>query len=341
MKSRERFLKACNCEPLDRPPIWVMRQAGRHLPEYRALKETYTFHQLVQTPDLAVEVTMQPVRRYGVDAAIVFSDILVIPEAMGQPYHFRDAGGIQMDYRINGASDIDKLDASAVRERLDYVAQTLRLMREELGDETALIGFGGAPWTLATYMVEGGSSRDYRLAKELFYTDRPLFDALMQKITDAAIEYFEMQIECGVDAIQIFDSWGGVLSPDAFEPASAAWMRQITDAIAGRVPVIVFSKGAHEQIDALVGTNPNVLGVSWTTDLADYRRQLPENVGVQGNLEPVLMNTNPELVRAEATRLLESMRGLNGHIFNLGHGISPHAKPENMTALVDTVQAFE
>ncbi len=341
MKSRERFIKACNCEPLDRPPIWVMRQAGRHLPEYRALKEQYTFHQLVQTPDLAVEVTMQPIRRYGMDAAIVFSDILVIPEAMGQPYHFREQGGIQMEYAIKSAEDIEKLEPGAIRERLKYVADTLKLMREELGDETALIGFGGAPWTLATYMVEGGSSRDYRLAKELYFNNRPLFDTLMTKISDALIEYFEMQIECGVDAIQLFDSWGGVLGPQEFGPASAVWMKRVTDAIKDKVNVIVFAKNAHEHKEQLISTNPNILGASWTTDLATFRRALPDNIGVQGNLEPVLLNTSPELVQKEATRILESMRGLNGHIFNLGHGISPHAKPENMTALVETVQGFK
>ncbi len=340
MKSRERFRRACLCEPLDRPPLWVMRQAGRHLPEYRELKTKYTFHELVQTPELAHEVTMQPIRRYGMDAAIMFSDILVIPEAMGQPYEFRDGGGIEMAYRIESKADIDRLDGSAIEERLDYVAQTLRLLRKTLGDETALIGFGGSPWTLATYMVEGGSSKDYSRAKRLFYTEREQFDALMEKITEALIAYFKMQIREGVDAIQIFDSWGGVLAPNAFWEASAKWMARISEAVRDEVPVIVFSKGSHENVSDLVRTKPNVLGADWTTSLANFRDKLPEKIGVQGNLDPVILQTTPEIVRRETTEILESMRGKTGHIFNLGHGISPAAKIENMEALVSTVQEF-
>jgi uroporphyrinogen decarboxylase len=340
MKSRERFRRACLCEPLDRPPIWVMRQAGRHLPEYRELKTKYTFHELVQTPELAHEVTMQPIRRYGMDAAIMFSDILVIPEAMGQPYEFRDGGGIEMAYRIETKNDIDRLDASAIEERLDYVAQTLRLLRKTLGDETALIGFGGSPWTLATYMVEGGSSKDYSRAKRLFYTEREQFDALMEKITEALIAYFKMQIREGVDAIQIFDSWGGVLAPNSFWEASAKWMARISEAVRDEVPVIVFSKGSHQNVSDLVRTRPNMLGADWTTSLVDFRNKLPDNIGVQGNLDPVILQTTPAIVRRETTEILESMRGKTGHVFNLGHGISPAAKIENMEALVSTVQEF-
>lgn len=340
MKCRERFQKACRCEPVDRPPVWVMRQAGRHLPEYRALKETYSFHELVQTPELAVEVTLQPVERYGMDAAIVFSDILVIPEALGQPYHFRDVGGIGMEYRIETRAQVDKLDPSGIRDKLGYVGETLQLLRRKLGDDHALIGFGGSPWTLATYMVEGGSSRDYRLAKELYLTDRQTFDAMMSTITEALIEYFQMQIEAGVDAIQIFDSWGGVLTPPAYREASAKWMGQIVEAIDGEVPVIVFSKGALGQLDSILETKPDVVGVDWTVDMRAIRDATGPNVGVQGNMDPVFMNTTPELVRAEMMRILESMRGTTGHIVNLGHGISPHARIECMQALVDTVQEF-
>lgn len=320
--------------------MWVMRQAGRHLPEYRALKEQYTFHELVQTPELAHEVTMQPIRRYGMDAAILFSDILVIPEAMGQRYEFRGKGGIEMAFRVETRADIDRLEVDGVEERLDYVTQTLKLLRATLGDETALIGFGGAPWTLATYMVEGGSSKDYSHAKRMFYTDREAFEALMEKVTEASIRYFKAQVAAGADAIQLFDSWGGVLAPDAFWDASAKWMARITEALGGKVPVIVFSKGAHERVDELLKTRPNILGADWTTRLSDFRRQLPENVGVQGNLDPVLLETNPATVRQEVTQLLESMRGLNGHIFNLGHGIAPSASIANMEALVQTVREF-
>lgn len=340
LTGRERFRKACRCEPLDRPPVWVMRQAGRHLPEYLAVKQKHSFHEMVKTPELAFEVTMQPIRRYGMDAAIVFSDILVIPEAMGQPYEFRDRGGIEMGYRIETAADVEKLSLDGLEERLSYVPETLRMLRKELGDKHALIGFGGAPWTLATYMVEGGSSKDYHQAKRLFYSDRELFEAMMEKITQAVIRYFRMQIDAGVDAVQIFDSWGGVLAPHVFWEASGKWMKKIADAVRDDVAVVVFSKGAHGNVDDLVKTGGHVLGCDWTQDLATFRRSLPTTVGVQGNLDPAVLETRPEVVRNETLRILESMRGLNGHIFNLGHGIAPSAKIENMETLVQTVQSF-
>jgi uroporphyrinogen decarboxylase len=315
-----------------------MRQAGRHLPEYRDLKKNYSFHELVKTPTLAAEVTLQPVRRYDMDAAIIFSDILVIPEALGQPYSFRAAGGIEMESAIRTASDIARLNTEGICDHLSYVAEAIARVRKELGQDKALIGFGGAPWTLATYMVEGGSSRDYRHAKELFFAHRDRFDRLMEKITEATIAYFSLQIEAGADALQIFDSWGGVLGPDIFWDASAKWILRIVDAIADRVPVIVYSKGSHDKLDLLVKTKPQILGVSWTTSLRDIRTQLPPNIGVQGNLDPVLMNTSPGLVIEATEKLLGEMKELPGFIFNLGHGVSPHAKPEVVKAMVDTVR---
>ncbi|TXD43711.1 uroporphyrinogen decarboxylase [Lujinxingia vulgaris] len=340
MNRRQRFLAACKSQPVDRPPIWVMRQAGRHLPEYLKLKEKYSFHELVQTPELALEVTTQPLRRYDMDAAILFSDILVIPEALGQPYHFRDVGGIEMEFALKSKADIDKLSIDAIEEKLAYVPAAIKLIREELGDERALIGFGGSPWTLATYMIEGGSSKTYARAKQMFYSEPALFEALMEKITAGLVRYFEMQIDAGVDALQIFDSWGGVLSPHAFEQASTKWMGRVVEAIGGRVPTVVFSKGMHHLLDPLVATGADVLGVDWTARLSDVRRALPANVAVQGNLDPIILNTTPEIVRKEATRILDDMRGVDGHIFNLGHGITPQAKIACMEALVETVTSY-
>ncbi len=339
MNRRERFLNACRCQPVDRPPVWVMRQAGRHLPEYLALKEKHSFHEIVQTPELALEVTMQPLRRYAMDAAILFSDILVIPEAMGQPYHFRDIGGIEMEFKLETAADIDALNADGTADRLRYVSDAIDLIKAELDGDRALIGFAGSPWTLATYMLEGGSSKNYRRCKELLYTDRPLFDRLMEKITASVIEYFQMQIDAGVDCVQIFDSWGGVLAPDVYEAGSVRWMREIVDAVKDQVPVILFSKGMHEHSDLLVSTGANVLGVTWTTSLAKVAAGLPDHIGVQGNLDPVLMNTTPELVEAATKALLDEMDNRPGHIFNLGHGIMPQAKIECMERMVDTVVA--
>src|SRR4051812_39650048 len=227
LTNRERFLKACRCERVDRPPVWLMRQAGRALPEYRKLKEKYSFLQLVQNPELATEVTLQPVRRFGFDAAILFSDILVIPEAMGQAYRFRETGGIEMDFTVQTKADVARLSVEQVTKRLSYVDKALRLLRKELGDKTALIGFAGSPWTLATFMMEGGSAEKYTRALALYREDPKTFSALAEKLTAAVTAYLKMQIKAGVDAVQIFDSHGGHLSAEEFQGASGQWMKEI------------------------------------------------------------------------------------------------------------------
>jgi uroporphyrinogen decarboxylase len=343
MTSRERFLAACACTPLERPPLWIMRQAGRYLPEYRALKAKSSFLAMVRTPALAAEVTLQPLRRFpGLDAAILFSDILVIPEALGQGYRFRDEGGIAMEFRLENRVQIDALaPAAAVPERLRYVADALALLKRELAGKTALLGFGGSPWTLATYMVEGGSSDEFERIKQLFYTDRALFDALLEKLTAALIAYFQLQIRAGADAIQIFDSWGGIIAGPDYEAASLKWIRQIIAALPRDFPVILYAKGTAPHVTDQAFTGARVVSVDWTSDLTIVRRTLPANVAVQGNLDPVLLNTTPEIVSRESTRLLESMRGTAGHIFNLGHGILPQAKLECVEALVGTVTRWK
>lgn len=341
MTSRERFLAACACQPLERPPIWVMRQAGRYLPEYRQLKAKSSFLEMVRTPEFATEVTLQPLRRFALDAAILFSDILVIPEALGQGYRFREEGGIAMEYRLETRAQVEALaPTDAIEGRLRYVSEALKLIKRELGDTKALLGFGGSPWTLATYMVEGGSSEEFERIKLLFYTERDTFDALMERITQSLIVYFQMQIRAGADAIQIFDSWGGIIAGADYEAASLRWIRQIVSALPRDFPVILYAKGTSSHITDQAFTGVRVLSVDWTSDLAVVRRTLPANVAVQGNLDPVLLNTTPDIVRREATRLLESMRGSSGHIFNLGHGIMPHAKIECMQSLVDTVTTW-
>ncbi len=341
MTSRERFLAACACQKLDRPPLWVMRQAGRYLPEYRALKAKSSFLEMVKTPALATEVTLQPLRRFALDAAILFSDILVIPEALGQPYAFRETGGIEMAYRLETRAQVDALaPASAIPEKLSYVADTLALLKTQLAGQHALLGFGGSPWTLATYMVEGGSSDEFERIKTLFYTERALFDALLEKLTAALIAYFQMQIRAGADAIQIFDSWGGLIAGADYEAASLKWIRQIIAALPADFPIILYAKGTAPHLIDQAFTGARVLSVDWTCDLSVVRRTLPANVAVQGNLDPVLLNTTPVIVRRETIRLLESMRGTAGHIFNLGHGITPRAKIECMEALVETVTTW-
>jgi uroporphyrinogen decarboxylase len=338
MTSRERFLAACACQPLERPPLWIMRQAGRYLPEYRELKAKHSFLEMVRTPELATEVTLQPLRRFALDAAILFSDILVIPEALGLGYRFKEEGGIAMEGRIETRAQIDALaSADAVPTRLAYVADALALLKRELAGRHALLGFGGSPWTLATYMVEGGSAEDFERAKTLFYSDRATFDALLEKLTAALIEYFKMQIRAGADAIQIFDSWGGIIAGPDYEAASLQWIRRIIAALPREFPVILYAKGTAAHLVDQTFTGARVLSVDWTVELGTAREQLPKTIALQGNLDPVLMNLTPAIVRREAQRLLEAMRGQPGHIFNLGHGILPQAKIECVEALVETV----
>lgn len=356
LTNRQRFLAAARCQPVDRPPVWLMRQAGRALPEYRQLKEKYTFLQLVQTPELAAEVTLQPIRRFGFDAAILFSDILVIPEALGQPYRFRETGGIEMDFKIQSAADIEKLSVEQVCEKLNYVAGALKILRTELGDQTALIGFSGSPWTLATFMLEGGSAKSHTRALALFREDPQTYFALAEKLTAAVTLYLQMQIAAGVDALQIFDSHGGILPPGEFQEASGRWLQEIvavlcerrsdSTAVAERrynkVPITVFSLGTHDNWNNLVATGANVLGIDWKFSLAAARQLIPEGIGLQGNLNPALLaEATPEAVASETNRLLVEMRGRNGHIFNLGHGVPPTAKLENIAALVETVRSFK
>ncbi len=316
-----------------------MRQAGRALPEYRALKERHPFIELVRTPELAAEVTLQPIRRFGFDAAVLFSDILVVPEAMGQGYAFREAGGgIDMAFAIRTADDIRRLDHEGAVARMEYVADALRLIKPKLEGRTALLGFAGSPWTLARYMIEGGSSGDSDHAKRFFYSEPKLFGELMEKLTHVVAGFLRLQIEAGAEAVQIFDSNGDVLADSAYEAASARWMREVISSLDSDTPVIIFGKCAQSRIGPLISTGANVLSADWTLSLADLRRSLPPNVGVQGNLDPFLLTTTPEIVAAETRRILRSMSGLTGHVFNLGHGVTPNAKLECIEALVKTVQ---
>ncbi len=340
MNSRERFQRACSCLSVDRTPVWIMRQAGRYLPEYLRLKERYTFRELVSTPELATEVTLMPLQRFDFDAAIIFSDILIIPEALGQPYEFQDKGGISMKYRIDSRSDVAKLDSSNTREKLNYVADALRLVRKEIDNKKALIGFGGSPWTLAAYMLEGGSSKTLSRTKNLFYQDRLCFDHLLSKITEALIESFNLQIEAGVDALQIFDSMGSFCPASDFDAMSLQWVKQIVDEVKGKVPLIFFSKGMAHHTDLLVTTGTEVLSIDWTVCLRQFADKLPAKLAVQGNLNPDLLTTDPATVKEATNKILQKMEGRLGHIFNLGHGITPKGKIECVQSIVEAVHEF-
>jgi uroporphyrinogen decarboxylase len=335
---RQRLLAALDRQPVDCPPIWLMRQAGRALPEYRKLKEKYSFLQLAQTPELAAEVTLQPIRRFGFDAAIIFSDILVVPEAMGVGYRFRETGGVEMDFTIRNAADVEKLSTDAVVEKLQYVTDAIRLVRSELGDETGLLGFAGSPWTLANFMLDGGSAKQHVGGLRLFREDRWAFETLCAKLTEAVTQFLLAQIKAGVDAIQIFDSLGGLLPENDFQAASGVWMREIIATLGARVPVILFSKGARDW-PSLLQTGADALGIDHGIALREARRKLPQRVAIQGNLDPeCLVNENPEQISARVTDLLDAMRGRNGYIFNLGHGLPPTARLENVQAIIDTIR---
>ncbi len=342
MNSRERFLSACSCQPLERPPVWIMRQAGRYLPEYRDLKAKHGFLTMVRTPELAAEVSLQPVRRFALDAAILFSDILVIPEALGLGYTFKDKGGIAMEGRLENRAMVEALlPEGSVPERLGYVADALAILKRELAGSRALLGFGGSPWTLATYMVEGGSSEDFARVKALFYGERATFDLLLGKLTGALIAYFHMQIRAGADALQIFDSWGGAVAGPDYEAASLRWIRAIIAAMPEGFPIIIYGKGTGAHLTDQAFTGARVLSVDWTCDLASVRRSLPDNVAVQGNLDPAILSMTPEIARRETVRLLGSVRGSPGHILNLGHGILPGAKIGCVEAMVDAAVTWK
>jgi len=320
---RERFLKACT---------------GRSLPEYRALKEGCKFTELVQNPELAAEVTLQPIRRFGYDAAVIFSDILVISEAMGQPYELLEQGGVKVDFALNSKADVDKLDPSRVLDHIAYTPDAIRETRKELGNERAIIGFAGSPWTLASFMVEGGSSRENTRSRAMLYSEPKLFHTLLEKITEATILYLKAQIEAGADVIQLFDSQGGTLAPNKFWEISGRWMQQIVEAIDGEVPTIVFARNVHHNWNEVVNIGASALGIDWGIRLSDVCKEIPGTVAVQGNLDPSLLLATPETAIAETQKILEEMRGRDGFIFNLGHGVPPDADLEAILAVTETVQ---
>ena len=344
MTSRERFLAACRCEGVDRPPVWLMRQAGRSLPEFRDLREKHSFAEVVHNPELAATVTLQPIERFGFDAAIVFSDIMAVPEAMGMRYELREGEGIVLEHAVKSSDDVLGLESSrdAICERLDYVGKTLGIVRERLGGKTALIGFAGAPWTLACYLAEGGGAKGSAFSKALEMAERrpDVFRLLMEKLADAVASSLAMQIAAGADAVQIFDSWAAVCPSAKYEELSLSWIRAIVAKLPRETPVIVFAKGRSDFANAFAEAGARVISVDHAANLREVADSLPGNVAVQGNLDPSILEGDPANVRNALTTLLESMRGRAGHIVNLGHGVTPAAKLDSIGALVDAVREF-
>lgn len=338
MNARDRLLSALNRQPHGRAPIWIMRQAGRYLPEYRALKAKSDFVTMVRTPELAVEVTLQPLRRFTqLDAAILFSDILVIPEALGVAYRFREEGGIAMERTIRTPADLQGLHRVDAAARLDYVYAALRLLRRELGHHKALLGFAGSPWTLACYLVEGGGSEDFPKIKALVKSDPKFLHQLLSLLAEVVAEYLNQQLLAGADAIQIFDSWASVLSGVEYEEFSLRYIREVLARLPAKAPVILYAKGKSMDAAALAQSGVPCLGVDWTMPLSKVRSLVGRPVCLQGNLDPEYMVGDPEVAVNAAQLIIDDNADDPGHIFNLGHGITPQARIETVEAVINAV----
>jgi uroporphyrinogen decarboxylase len=339
----DRFLKALLRQPVDMTPVWMMRQAGRYLPEYLATRiKAGSFMDLCMNPELACEVTLQPLKRYALDAAILFSDILTIPDAMGLELRFAQGEGPKFDKPIRSVSDVKKLAIPDPEGELKYVMDAVRTIRKELAGSVPLIGFSGSPWTLATYMVEGGTTKDFGKVKGMMFGEPQAMHQLLDTLAQSVTSYLNAQIAAGAQAVMIFDTWGGVLSPRDYKEFSLRYMQQIVSGLTrendGRVvPVTLFSKGAGAWLDIMAETGCDALGVDWTVDLADARALVGDKVALQGNMDPCVLYAKPERIEQEVKSVLQSYGQGNGHVFNLGHGIHQHIDPDNVSIFIDAV----
>ncbi len=345
MPSDHLFIRACFRETTPRRPVWMMRQAGRYLPEYRATRsQAGDFLSLCKNPELACEVTLQPIDIMGVDAAILFSDILVIPEAMGMELKFVEGEGPKFPGPLRTAADIAKLTNPDPEVELAYVMDALRLIRKELNGKVPLIGFTGAPWTLATYMVEGGGSKNFSIIKKMMYSDPQALHNLLERVTDSIILYLKAQAAAGAQALQIFDTWGGALSHDDFEEFSLRYIRRIVaemDRVSPegeKIPVIVFVKGGGQWLEKIANTGCDVMGLDWTTDAALARKLVGDRVALQGNLDPCTLYAPPAVIEARTKKMLAAFGDAPGHIANLGHGILPDIPVEHAKVFIRTAQ---
>lgn len=341
----DRLLRALRREPVDVTPVWLMRQAGRYLPEYRKLREQAgSFLDLCQNPEAACEVTLQPLRRFDLDGAILFSDILTIPEAMGLGLHFVAGEGPHFAHPVRTPAAIDRLVIPDIEDELGYVPAAIRLIRRELGGVTPLIGFAGSPWTLATYMVEGGPSKNYQHIKALMYNAPEALHRLLDVLARATAAYLNAQIAAGAQAVQIFDTWGGVLSPANYRAFSLDYMQKIVAALEpgpdGAVPTILFTKGGGPWLEAIAATGASAIGLDWTIDIDDAAARVGDRVALQGNADPAILFAEPGRIRSEVADILARFGDRPGHVFNLGHGVTPQVEPDHVAALVDAVHEF-
>ena len=338
-----RIIQALQRNPVDVTPVWIMRQAGRYLPEYRKTRERAgSFMTLCKTPDLACEVTLQPLQRFSLDAAILFSDILTIPDAMGLGLSVIEKQGPRFEKNIRSASDVEKLGVPDPGSDLRYVMDAVKLISTELDGKVPLIGFAGSPWTIATYMIEGCSSKEFSITKGMLYQEPRTLHRLLSVLTQSVTEYLKAQIASGVNIVMVFDSWGGVLTSPGYREFSLNYMKEIVEGIrqfssAANVPVILFTKGGGLWVEDIASSGCDAIGIDWGIDIGQVRRQVGDKVAIQGNLDTAVLYSNPDKIREEVGRVLESYGHGEGHVFNLGHGIHPEIDPEHVAVLVDAV----
>ena len=342
----DRFLRALLRQPVDKTPIWIMRQAGRYLPEYRKIRaEAGSFMDLCENPELACEVTMQPLRRFNLDAAILFSDILTIPDAMGLGLYFAEGEGPRFERPLATEAEIKALPVPDPGAELSYVMDAVSTIRKELDGSVPLIGFSGSPWTLSTYMVEGGSSKDFGKVKGMLYSNPAILHMLLDKLADSVTSYLNAQIEAGAQAVMIFDTWGGSLSPATYKEFSLAYMQKIVSELTreadGRaIPVVLFTKGGAQWLEPMADTGCDALGLDWTINIAEAKQRVGDRVALQGNMDPCVLYSTPEKIRKTVKTILDDFGSDAGHVFNLGHGIHQHIDPSNVKVLVDAVHEF-
>lgn len=341
MLENDLLLRALRREPVERTPVWLMRQAGRYLPEYRATRaKAGSFMQLCTTPELACEVTLQPLERFALDAAILFSDILTIPDAMGLGLYFSETEGPRFERPITNTTDIAKLAIPDPEQELAYVTNAVRTIKAALAGKVPLIGFAGSPWTLATYMVEGGSSKTFAKVKQLLYQQPAALHQLLEKLAQAVSLYLQAQTAAGAQALMIFDTWGGVLAARKYQEFSLRYMQQIVTQLPESVPVVLFTKAGDQWLEDIAATGCHGVGLDWTSALDAARRRIGSAVALQGNLDPAVLRANPPTIRTEVHKLLESFGHGTGHVFNLGHGVQPDIPAEHVAVMVDAVHEF-
>ncbi len=346
MLKNDRYIRATLGQPVDKTPVWMMRQAGRYLPEYRELRaKAGDFMSLCTNPELACEVTLQPLRRYELDAAILFSDILTIPDAMGLGLYFKTGEGPAFKNPVNNIQDIKRLFVPDIFDKLKYVTDAVSTIHKNLNNETPLIGFSGSPWTLATYMVEGGTTKNFGKVKGMMFSEPAAMHQLLDILAKSVTSYLNAQIESGAQAVMLFDTWGGVLTTRDYQAFSLQYMQQIIDGLirqkdGNKIPVTLYSKGGAGWLEMMADTGADCIGLDWTIDIDKARARIGDKVALQGNMDPCILYSTPQLIEQEVADILAKYGKGSGHVFNLGHGIHPTIDPENVKAYVDAVHRF-